>query len=255
MMRTLLVRLLPWLTGIAGALIGYWQWQFPLSYPWPLLSFGVWYLAVLVVLSWNHLGFWEALEKAVPSVISLTTLGFGFLMAESTFERVILTVLFAGVPLLTAELLFLLTRDPARYPVNGLSRVNLTLVPVAAFFLASTLNELWVFIRLPWWIGLSAFTMFGAALYAATAHPTADRLHRGRWAGLGGGIGLHLGILGLLLPISMAAHGALAALLLAFPLRVRRYAYQPVPSVMHVWTESILAIIFFVGLLVSSRWV
>jgi hypothetical protein len=254
-MRLFFRRCLPWLTAGLAAGFVFWQWQDPLDYPWPLVLFLLWYLLAVVILVWKRLSWRDAVEKTLPSFLTLMAIAFWVLLIETSIERLIILLLFVGIPYLVLELLFLLMYAPARYPVNGLSRVNIAFVPLTAFFLAATFDGLLVFLRLPWWVPVAVFTLVGGLLFLFTAHPTANRPHRWRWAVLGGIIGLHIGILELLLPVSMLVHGALGAFLLAFPLRLRRYAYQPVPSRRLAWSEGLLACLFFVGLLVVSRWI
>jgi hypothetical protein len=71
---------------------------------------------------------------------------------------------------------------------------------------------------------------------------------------LGGFVGLHAGIFNLLLPLAMTVHGALAALIFSVPLRMRRYAYDPVPSNTIAISEGVLAALCFGVLLFTARW-
>lgn len=205
-------------------------------------------------IAWRRLSWRDALEKLGPSTLSLMILGSSFLLVETSVERWIVSLLFVGTILLVLELLFLLAHDAAHYPVNGLSRVNLTLVPVGGFYLAFTLTGLLTFIRIPWWMSMSGFAFYTAIVYWLTCHPTADHYHHRRWFLFGGCVGLHVGLLTLLLPVGMAVQGALAALLLAFPLRVRRYAFQPVPSSHLALAEGAMGGVAFFSLLLVSRW-
>jgi hypothetical protein len=68
-------------------------------------------------------------------------------------------------------------------------------------------------------------------------------------------VGVHIGLLAWILPVGHGVYAALVALLLALPLRIRRYSYDPRPSRRHAWVESGLAAVFFFGILVSSRWI
>jgi hypothetical protein len=253
-MNALILRLLPFTVAGLALLAASVQWKEPQWYPWPLLAWYSVYVVACITLSWKRLGILDAIEKMLPSALALLAMSLGFLIVEFDIQRWIMTIALGGLSLLVMELLFLLTRDGAKYPVNGLSRVNVTLVPVTTFFLASTLNALYVFLRWPWWSVLVGCTLLGAMAYGLTAHPTADRRHRRRWGWLGGAVGAHAGLLTALLPVSILVQGALAALLVAVPLRVRRYAYQPVPSRRHAWVEGGLSIVAFIALLATSRW-
>lgn len=256
-MIILFFRLLSWITGILGLFVSLWQLDsaHALTYPWPLVFFLGWFLLVAIVLAWRRLTLRDAIEKIFPSVLILATIGLGFLMAETAFERWILVVLYTVIPFLILELLFLFIYAPSRYPVSGLSRSNITLIPLGAFYLGSSLNQLSVFIRLHPWVFFLACILFSGLTFLLTGHPTASPSHRRRWGILGGIIGLQVAFIGLLLPISIAAHGALTALFVAFPLRLRRYAYQPTPSRRLAWGEGILVFCILIILLVSSRWV
>lgn len=253
-MKWFVMRLLPWLFAGAALFASRWQWLRPLDYPWPLAVFLIAYLCALVFVAWRKLPFFEAVEKLAPSALTLFILAFAFLLVEQNAEKIVVSLLFAFVPCLVLELLFLSVHDPARYPVNGLSRLNIAMIPIAAFYLGATLYGLKVFLRIPGWIVPAAFAALGGLLYYATSHPSADANHKRRWLALGGGLGLHVGFLGLLLPIGMMAHGALSALLLVFPLRLRRYAYQPYPTSGHAWTESLLAVLIFIAILATAQW-
>jgi hypothetical protein len=67
-------------------------------------------------------------------------------------------------------------------------------------------------------------------------------------------IGMNVGILGVFLPVSMATQGVIAALILCAALRVRRYRYDPRPAVRQARLEGILALIAFVTVLVTAKW-
>lgn len=253
-MKWFVLRILPWLSAGAALFAARWQWLLPLEYPWPLVIFFGGYFFALVLVAWRKIPLMEAIEKLLPSVLTLAILGFAFLLVESDAEKIVLTVLFSLVPCLVLELLFLSVFEQTRYPVNGLSHLNLAMVPIAAFYLGSTLNGLSVFVHIPDWTVPFFFSVIGGLLYYVTSHPSANANHRRRWFVLGSGLGLHIGFLGLLLPIGMMAHGALSALLLVFPLRFRRYAYQPYPTAGHAWTESVVTMLVFIGVLASAKW-
>lgn len=254
-MSILFLRLSSWISGVLAFFVAMWQWSHPLTYPWPMAAFLAWYAACLFLISWRRLDWRDALDKCLPSLLVLAAICLGFLMAETALERWVITILLTIIPFLVLELLFLLTRAPSRYPVNGLSRLNITLVPLGAFFLGATLNGLAVFVHIRAWIFLIALASFSAAAFFLTSHPTATHAHRGRWSALGAIVGVHAGLLGLLLPVGVLVHGALTSLFIGFPLRVRRYAYEPVPSRRLAWGESVLALGLLVVLMISSRWV
>ncbi len=250
----LLLRSFPWMTSIVSAGLIAWQWNHGTTYPWPLVICLLLYLVTATLIGWKRLTIWEMLEKLSPSVLTLSAIALSFLLMESSFERLLISTIFIGAMLLVLELLFLLAHDAPHYPVNGLSRVNITLVPVGAFYLAFTMAGLLTFIRIPWWVSLVTFALYTSLVYWFTCHPMADYVHRRRWLMFGGCVGVHIGLLTILMPVGMAVHGAIAAFLVAFPLRVRRYAFQPVPSRRLAMTESILGLVGLFSLLLVSRW-
>lgn len=258
MMIIFLRRLSPWLIAALACLLASWQWQNPLFFPYPLVMVLAVQAAAIGFIGWRRISLGFLVEKMFPSLLAEAVMGGAFLLTENSLERWIVTGLFVGIPLLSLELFFLLVYDPSRYPVNGLSRLNLALLPVASFFLASTVSGLQVFLvdslHLPEWVWPVIFVLFGSVFYLLTAHPSAERAHRERWAWIGALVGLQVGLLGLLMPVGMAVHGAVAALIFSFPLRMRRYAYQPVPPPQLAWAEGVLAIGLFCALLFSSRW-
>jgi hypothetical protein len=213
------------------------------------------FLASAILICWRHLSWTEAVAKLTPASLAFASGSLAFLLVEGEIERVVLSLVVIFLPWIVLELLFLSIYDPARYPVNGLSRLNLAFLPLAAFYLAMALNGLLVFVRLPWMWTVGAFTVLGACAFAATEHPAADAAHRRRWLLLGGLLGGQVGALVVALPFSFLVQGAMAALFLAFPLRWRRYAYQPVPSSRQAFVEATLLLGAFALLLTTSRWV
>ncbi len=254
-MGLFLLRIIPAITAFLSLLAAYWQWIHPLSYPWPLVWFGAWVVLASCILAWRHFSVSDGLDKFMPPFLTLLSLGLGFLVVDSFFGRLTLTILFVGIPYFFFELLFFLIHAPARYPVSGLSRFNIALVPIATIFLAASLDGLSVGLRLPWWMIIEALSLFGAAMFFFTAHPTAKGTHRLRWSLLGALVGMHIGILELILPLSMMAQGALAAFFLFIPLRLRRYFYQPKPTRRVAWSEAVLAVACFLAVLISARWI
>jgi len=253
-MKFIIFLLLPWLSGGCALLLARLQWAQPLLFPWPLLAALAIHLCATVWIGWRRLSVREAVEKMLPSVLAMAAFGLSLLLLEGAIARYTVTILFAGVSLLSLKLFFLLCWDPQRYPVNALSHVNVALVPLIAFFLGLSLNGLTIFVRLPWWAGVSVFGVTVAALYLVTSHPTADAAHRARWTALGLFVGIQSAILTQVLPGNMLVQGALAALLVALPLRMRRYAYEPKPSRRVAWFEGVLGAGAYMAILLLSRW-
>jgi len=253
-MKYFILLLLPWIAGGCAFILARLQWSEPLIYPWPLLAALVVHVIAIAWIGWRRLSLREVAEKMSPSVIAMAVFGASFLLIENTIIRWIVTFLFAGLSVLTLKLYFLLCYDRQRYPVNALSHVNLALVPLIMFFLGWVLDGLAVFIRLPWWIAVCVSAVIVATIYVVTSHPTAERMHRIRWTILGAFIGVQIGVLTQVLPGGMMVQGALAALLVAAPLRVRRYAYQPVPPTRVAWGEACMGVTMFLAILLLSRW-
>lgn len=252
---TLFLRPLPAATAIAVFLFAAWQPSVPFSYPAPFMAGLILFVGSLVAISWKRLSWQETLEKGAPPVLAFMAFAFGFLLLEKPHERFLLSLGLAGSVWLTLELFYLLSRARARYPVNGLSRVEMALAPVSVFFIAMSLHGLRVFLRLPFWVPAVVFACYTALWFSVTSHPTADRGARVRWAALGSLVGLHIGFVVWMLPVAHAVSGALAAILFSVPLRIRRYAYAPVPSKKHAYAESGLAWVFFLALIFTSRWI
>jgi hypothetical protein len=117
-----------------------------------------------------------------------------------------------------------------------------------------------VFLTDPAWVHiadtvtLGVFSLLGAILALITCHPTSDRGHRVRWSAFGALLGLQIGILCVILPVALPVIGCTAALGLASPLRARRYGHDPKPPTQLAWAEGSMALVFFLALLLVSRW-
>lgn len=253
-MPLLLKRFLPALTGLAAFVLLTWQ-NFQASfYPWLFLASLIVFAFACGFLTWNRIGWKETVGKMLPPFLTLGLLGFCYLIANTDTERWILSLLFVGLSWFALELLFLFVYFPVRYPVHGLSRLNVGIVPVSAFLFVATLNGLSIFLRPPAWTVLLGSVLFGFILFFFTAHSSASDRHTFRWACLGALVGLHVGVLELLLPVSMMVHGALSALFFGFAVRLRRYAHAPHPSVRSAWSESVLALAVFTLVLGTAKW-
>ncbi|MEK7473499.1 MAG: hypothetical protein AAB668_02095 [Patescibacteria group bacterium] len=253
-MPYLFLRLLPWLVGAVSFFAVEWTWRRPGDYPWALVAALALYLAASVAIGWKRLGPADLATKMLTPAIAFVTLGLAALMAERTEERIALTFFLIVVPGYALDLLFLLTHQPSRYPVNGLSRLNLALVPFSAFCLAVGLVGMQIFIQLEKWIIILAFVLLGAALARLTEHPSAGRVAAGRWTVFGAILGLHVGILSVVLPVGLEVIGALAAIAFAWPLRARRYGYEPKPPRRLAMAETTGATVLYLAILLVSRW-
>lgn len=254
-MKRLLLRAQPWIVALSGALAAYMQFRFPLVYPWPLVALLLLYVAAVgwYLFEYKRTIFESALQM-LPSKLFLVALALSVLLAETVFARWLITILFLLVPLTSLELMYLALFETFRYPVNALSRLNISFIPAIAFLLAVSGNGFYVFLRIsPIW-NIAVFVLVTGTLYFITSHPTADAANRLRWSVLGALIGLQAGILSLLLPVPLVVHGAIAAIIVSAPIRIRRYAYQPTPSRRHAWIESATAAVLFLTILLVSPW-
>ncbi len=253
-MPPLFLRVLPWLLGAAVFLVAEGQWRYQELYPWMLFFVPLLWVIGVFLISWQRIRFFALVEKMVPSFFLFAACIVGALMLESTYMALALSITCGLVCFLSLELLFALVRDPVRYPVNGLSRFNLALIPMIGFLAAASLNGLLVFVRLNSWIPFVVLSLVCGILYVVTVHSSAGRSERMRWFVIGMLVGLHTATLVALLPIPLFVHGALTALIWSFPLRVRRYAYQPLPPRSIAWSEAVLLLIGFGALLFTAKW-
>jgi hypothetical protein len=250
----LLVRGLPWIIGLLAFLACQWQWRDASIYPWPLVIVLCAYGASAALIAYRRLALDELVYKMMPGVVALASMGFAFLLVEAPESRLALSALFAGASAVSLEMLWLLVFDPARYPVHGLSRLNTAFMPLSAFFTCLGLTGLSYFIRTPEWLAPTVMSVLGLATFVLTASHSHSMTHRWRWGMLGALIGLQVGILAIILPVSVVVQGALAAILFAIPMRIRRYGSDPVPKRVVAWTEGVGAGVLFLTVLLVSRW-
>jgi hypothetical protein len=253
-MRFLLTRFSPWLVGAAALLASQWTWLHPRDYPWALGAVLAAYIAASISLGLKRLGYKDLAAKMIMPGFAFASIVLASLMAERVEERMLITILLTVIPLYSLELLYLLAHHPSRYPVNGLSRLNLALVPLSAYCIAVGLVGMQIFIRWPDWATLLSFITLGAAVARITEHPTVGRAASLRWIAFGAVIGLHVGLLAIVLPVGLEVIGSLAALAFAWPLRARRYSYEPKPPRRLAWIEGTGATVFFIAILLVSRW-
>ncbi len=253
-MYFLFLRLLPWLSGIGMAVALWVQWREPLAYPVPIVAGIAGFLLSAILLLWRRISLAGFFERIVPPFALLFAIGLGLLMIEDPLQQLFFSGVAVVAVTLSLEMIFYFLFDPKQYPVNALSHMALASVPLTAYALAAGLSGLTVFIHLPRWIPILLLGLYGLAAYWTTEHPVADVANRRRWRVLGVVIGLQVALFGLLLPLEVWTQGLLAAFLLAVPLRIRRYAFPPAPSSRIALFETICAILFFGGLLLTARW-
>ncbi len=254
-MKRLFLRVMPLAIAVLGGGLGYVQFTFPLTYPWPLMVLLIAFFGTAIFFAYENKKDWmQMFFQIIPPVFSLLSLGVSFLLVETVFVKWLITILLFLIPLMSLELIYLAYFETYRYPVNAISRLNIAYIPAIAFLFGISMNGLHVFLRISPLYGLLLFPMVIAALYFVTSHPTANNMHRMRWATLGGAIGVQAAILILLLPVPLPVHGAIAAILVSVPIRIRRYAYAPQPTKRQAWLEGIFIFIFFLTILLISPW-
>ena len=250
----LVLRLLPYISaGVIGFL--FWsQRQQPSMYPWicglSLVMFGISVLGI----AWKRLTLVELMEKMFPSFLLLIALSFGLVLVETDLSLWVIYLLSSVVSALSLELLFLDCFQRERYPVNGLSRLNIALVPLIVWYAVSTSTGLLTFLHAPHGIHVLMCWILGVVLYRTTGHPGATPVQNRLWMLIGLLIGVHVGWLGLHLPVSMPMQGTVAAVLCSAGLRMRRYVYQPKPSMHIAWSEGIGALVLFIIAISTAKW-
>ncbi|MBD3281433.1 hypothetical protein GF391_01675 [Candidatus Uhrbacteria bacterium] len=247
-------RLLPFVSALTAAFAFWLQVQYPFQYPWIAMGGALVLVLSAVAMARGRVRFWDFLEKMLPTFILIATLIFALLLAEGELARWVIVLLATIATYLSLELLFLLSFTPPRYPVHGLSRVNMAYVPFIVFYAVATSVGLLTFIHTSIWIHVGLLVLLGLVIFRTTGHPEATNEQNFRWMLVGAIVGLHLGLLGAMLPISMFAQGAIAMVLFAGILRLRRYLYHPLPGKAQAWMEGVTAVGFLAMIIATARW-
>ena len=249
-----LYRLLPFGAAVFTA-VGFWlQLQYPFQYPWIVIVGAVFLPLSSFLIARGRVRAVDFLEKMLPTFIFIATLIFALLLTEGALGRYIIIVLAMIAVYLSLELLFLYAFMPPKYPVHGLSRVNIAYVPFIIFYATSTSVGLMTFVHISYWMHIVLMVFMGLVLFRTTGHPEATREQNLRWMAIGALVGLHLGFLGVVLPLNMFAQGAIAMLIFAGVLRLRRYLYHPLPGKIQAWMEGVATVVFLVTIVVTARW-
>lgn len=255
---TLLLRLGPMLAGFGIYALFEWQWQDPLFFPWPLVAALVVYAVIAWRIAWSrrHKHGLEALWKAVPGFLFVAAAGVCAVMLEVPLWRHGLSIFVAFIAYIALELFFLHKYDAPHYPVNGLTHLYLGLVPLTNAFLAWGFSGTQTFAikYAPPWLPIFVFMIVNALGFAATSHPDAKPGQRHAWIVFGAWVGVGIACLVIFLPLSMPAQACIAALLVAVPIRLRRYGFLPRPGPVTAWLEGSVVVIAFLGILLLSRW-
>lgn len=250
----LLLRILPFLVGITQVFLFVSQSTYPHLYPWFVVVGILLVPCMSVVISWKHVRAIDVIEKMTPTFLLIVSLGFGMLLVESRLAIWTIALLAGIASTVSLELLFLLSRHPSAYPVNGLSHVNIAYVPLGIWYASYAASGLMIFLHSSplWHVGILG--ILGALLFRTTGHPGATKEQNRVWMVVGGLIGLEVGWIGTLLPLSMNMQGLISALVVCAVLRVRRYVYHPIPSVRLAWSEALIGAVLFIGGIASAKW-
>ncbi|MFZ6015349.1 MAG: hypothetical protein ACOYUZ_03260 [Patescibacteria group bacterium] len=240
--------------AILVAVSFYFQFERPFEYPYIALIGVAGVLGSVFLMAKGRLSFFDVTEKILPTVLLEMVLVFSILLIEGDIQKLIAVLLGSVAAFLSLELLFFLAFMPSRYPVHGLSRVNIAYVPFIIWYTAATSVGLIIFLHSPKWIHVLIMLVLGVTLFRTTGHPEATKEQNSRWMMIGAVVGLHLGILGAMLPLSMFAQGAIAMIVFSVMLRLRRYLYHPIPGKVQAWFEGVAATVFFGIVLITSRW-
>lgn len=248
-------RFLPFLVGALNALCLFWQAGSPGTYPWIAAIAPVAFLAVGFFIGAKRLPWQGLVARLLPPTLAIIVAAFGLLLFEGSIARWGVPIFVGGVSVIALELLFLLAFLPTRYPVNGLSRLNLCLVPIVLWLANDASVGLTMFIHASRLIPIVVLSVIGALLFWATAHLEDAPEHRKRWSLLGGWLGAHIGLLGAFLPLQVSVHGSYAALLATLALRSRRYGMMPRLPRGLVWGEIGGVLLLLIAVFATARWV
>lgn len=267
MLPILLLRLLPLINGVLGFIMAREQWKWTDVYPWPLVAHITAFAFSMGLIGWKRISPKDFVEKMSLPLLAMIATGTAFLVFEEEWVHGLLTGAMAFISFFSLELFFVSQYHSMKYPLNGLSRWNMALIPCIGFLGGAVLQGIQTFLLWPmvssggedavlWplWIEPVILAVVGAVAYIVTSHPTATRPLRIKWMMLGALIGLQIGILGLMMPVPTSTFGALVAICLAIPLRIRRYAYAPVPPRSLAWAEGLSMLGCLIAILMGSRW-
>jgi len=249
----LLLRSLPLLAALSILFLSRWQFIAWRTFPYLYLASVAIFILAAAIIGYKRLA-WREWVKVIPAVVTFCIAGGAVLLVEIGIQQTLFSFFISGLAYLTLELLYLLGLEPSKYPVHGLSRLNLALIPLGMFFLGMTLSGLQAFIRFPFWTSPFFGLAYGMLMFYCTAHHTADREHSRRWMFMGLLVGVHAGILSMLLPLDVIASGVVAALIFAMPFRARRYAHDPKPKRQTALIETFLFSACLIAVILFSRW-
>jgi hypothetical protein len=251
----LFLRFLPFIVAVLGTLLFRWQSLSVDTYPWLTVAAVAMFGCAGYLIGRRRIEMKELVGKLLVPALALITLAYGLLLAEGLIATFAIPLLVSVIVFASLELTFLLAYLPARYPVNGLSRFGLSLVPLTLWIAQSTSVGLSVFIRISQFVPIAVMSFVMALLFWFTSYRGVGDEHRKRWTAIGAWLGLQLGLLAVFLPVNLSVQGALAAICGSLVLRCRRYGIAPRKSARTVWTEVLLAVALLIMVLYTARWV
>ncbi len=247
-------RLFPALAALTIGLTFYWQFGQPQAYPWIALIGVFAVVAGIFAMSRKRIKLADLAEKMLPTFLLLISLVFGMLLAEGFWAKLAIVFFGTVASFLSLELLFLLSFMPSRYPMSGLSHVNIAYVPLIVWYTVANSVGLITFLHSPEWIHIAILVVLSVILFRTTGHPGATQEQNRIWSLVGGLTGFHIGLLGIILPMSMAGQATLGMVMFCAILRLRRYIYHPLPGRRQAWLESALAVIVLGIAVGTARW-
>jgi len=247
-------RLLPMFTAALVAASFYAQFSYPFDFPYWAAAGVVCLPLSAFLIARRRVAYADLAEKMLPTLLLIVSLAFSMLLSEGALSMWLIIVLAAVATYLSLELLFFLAFMPSRYPVNGLSRVNIAYVPLTVWYAVATSTGLITFLHSPVWFHVAGMILLGIVIFRTTGHPEATPEQNRRWMLVGAFAGLHLGLLGIILPVSMTAQGMVGMILFSAILRMRRYLYNPMPGRRQAIAEAVAAIVILGVALGTTRW-
>ncbi len=249
-----IIRFLSAIVGVVVAMTFAVQTREPSTYP---LYVGIGVLTFAVggfLIAWSrhrHIGdTWPLL----PGLVALVCMAFGLVLAEGMLAHWVIPLVAGGTAFLVLELLFFSLYAPARYPANGLSHVNLMLVPIALWLATYAALGLTIFLSVPRVVPVCIITVVSCIFFFATAHPEVGPAARARWVIIGTWIGAQTGVLITSLPLDLMTSSTFVSLVGAYVLRTRRYEIPPKVPPRQMITEAVTFVLLLFLILATARW-
>ncbi len=251
----ILFRLLPFVVGGICAVFFGMQARYAEWYPWILAPALVAFLGgVALMLQKGRRRGWGDLRLVIPSLLALLSAGFGMLLLEGSLRYWGIPIFVGLISFLILELLFLSAFFASKYPVNGMTHLNLALVPLIFWMSAYTLSGMLVFVNTHRGLPIVFLGVAGGVLWHVTAHPEASGESRRRWTLIGTWMGMQVGMLIAIVPLRMEVHAMIAALCGAIALRVRRYGIAPPIPRRTILLEAVIGTALLIVVASTATW-